>query len=174
MTGGGARLVRVTVIMLWSAAVWVALWSDLSVANVIWGLVIGAAVAVLVPPRTGPRQVAVRPLALLRFAGYFVVALVQASALVAWEVVTPGSRIHAGIVATELRTRSPGVVTLIANAISLTPGTLTLEVHDDPPTLYVHILHLRTVEQARADIRHLEDLAIAAFPGIADPVEERP
>lgn len=169
---GNPRIVRFAAVMVWSATVWVALWSDLSLANVVWGLVIGAVLAVVVPTRTGARQVGVRPLALLRFAGYFVVALVQASALVAWEVITPGSRINEGIVATELRTRSPGVVTLIANAISLTPGTLTLEVHDDPPTLYVHILHLRTVEQAREDIRRLEDLAIAAFPGIADPAEE--
>ena len=32
--------------------------------------------------------------------------------------------------------------TLIANAVSLTPGTLTLEVRREPPTLYVHVLHL--------------------------------
>lgn len=167
-----SSLRRVGAILLWSALVWVALWSRLSLANVIWGLVVGGVLCVLVPPRSGPRQVTVRPLSLLRFAAYFLVELVKASAVVAWEVVTPGSRIHEGIVAVELRTSAPGVVTLIANAISLTPGTLTLEAHDDPPTLYVHVLHLRTVEQVRDDIRKLEDLAIAAFPGVTAPAED--
>lgn len=160
---------RVGVILVWSVLAWVALWSELSVANVFWGLVVGVVLCVLVPPGSGPRRVTVRPWALLRFAGSFIVGLVQASAIVAWEVVTPGSRIHEGIVAAELRTRSPGVITLIANAISLTPGTLTLEVHDDPPILYIHILHLRTVDQVRDDIRRFEDLAIAAFPSVTTP-----
>lgn len=174
MSEGRPTLLRIGSILLWSVLVWVALWSELSVANVIWGLVVGAVLCVLVPPRAAPRQVTVRPLALLRFIGYFLVELVKASTLVAWEVVTPGSRIHEGIVAAQLRTRSPGVVTLIANAISLTPGTLTLEVHDDPPTLYIHVLHLRTVEEVREDIRRLEDLAIAAFPGVTAPAEDTP
>ena len=53
---------------------------------------------------------------------------------------------------------------MIASSISLPPGTLTLEIREDPPILYVHILHLRTIDETRADIRHLEDLVLAAFP----------
>jgi multicomponent Na+:H+ antiporter subunit E len=75
-------------------------------------------------------------------------------------------------VAAPLRTRSSGLITLIASSISLTPGTLTLEIRTDPPTLYVHILHLRTIDETREDIRHLEDLVLAAFPERID--EEAP
>jgi hypothetical protein len=55
------------------------------------------------------------------------------------------------------------MITLLANAVSLTPGTVTLEATEDPPTLYIHVLHLKTVEAVRADVRNLEGLAIAAF-----------
>lgn len=166
------RSVRTAGIMLWSVVVWVALWSELSVANVIWGLVVGAATTVLVPPHGGPRTVAVRPLPLLRLVGHFLWALVRASAVVAWEVVTPRNRIHQGIVAAPLQATSPGVITLIANIISLTPGTLTLEVRTDPPVLYVHIMHLRTVEEVRGDIQRLEALVLRAFPSITATAEE--
>lgn len=155
---------RAIFLVVSSVVVWSALWGDISVANTLWGAVIGLLLLVVVPLARPRRPIRIRPLAALRFAGYFVWALVRASAIVAWEVVTPGSRVNEGIVAAPLRTRSPGLITLIASSISLTPGTLTLEIREDPPILYVHILHLRTIDETRADIRHLEDLVLAAFP----------
>jgi multicomponent Na+:H+ antiporter subunit E len=169
-----SRWVRAGGVVLWSVVVWSALWSDFSVANAIWGVVAGVLTLALVPVRRPSGDVVVRPLLLLWFVLRSVWALVRASAVVAWEVVTPRNRIHEAIVAAPLRTTSPGVITLIANVITLTPGTVTLEVHEDPPTLYIHILHLRTVEEVRQDIRDLEDLAMRALPGVANPIEERP
>jgi multicomponent Na+:H+ antiporter subunit E len=59
------------------------------------------------------------------------------------------------------------VITTVANSISLTPGTLTIEVGHDPATLYVHVLHIRTVEDTRTEIYYLEYLALRAFaPGL--------
>lgn len=160
---------RSVIAVVWAAIVWMALWGDLSVANLLAGIAIGIATVLLVPV-TGERhdtpadeRLHVRPLATLAYLGYFLRLLVVASAVVAWEVVTPGSRINQGIVRLPLRTRSPGVATVIANSISLTPGTLTLEVAHDPLTLYVHVLHLREIERVRSDLRELEERALRAF-----------
>src|SRR5690606_5188926 len=105
----------------------------------------------------------VRPIKALKLLGFFVVALVQASVVVARTVIAPRGRIRAGIVAVPLRGCSDAVATLIADAISLTPGTLTLEVRRDPLTLYVHALDTRDVEQVQRDVRTLEVLAVRAF-----------
>jgi multicomponent Na+:H+ antiporter subunit E len=51
----------------------------------------------------------------------------------------------------------------VADAVSLTPGTLTLEVQREPLILYVHVLHLRSVEDVRRDVRRLELDAVRAF-----------
>lgn len=157
------RLPRITAALVWSTVVWAALWSDLSVGNVFWGVVVGGLILFLVPMPARRDRVVVRPVGALRLGLHFAWALVRASAVVAWEIVTPRNRIHQGIVATPLRTRSPGLITTIANMITLTPGTVTLEVQEDPPVLYVHVLHLRTIDQVRADIRRLEELTLAAF-----------
>lgn len=171
-TGAGSHdLLRAAFVVAWSVVVWTALWGDVSLANLVWGSVLGLLTLGLVPIRHMAHQVAIRPLQTVRFLGVFFWALVTASAEVAWEVVTPTNRINEGIVAVPLRTTSPGMMTLIANMISLTPGTLTLEVRQDPPTVYVHALHMRGVDQVRAAVHHFEDVALAAF-GEGSPSED--
>lgn len=156
-------LLRTTAALAWSTVVWTALWSDLSVANVFWGVVIGCLLLILVPMQARRARVVVRPVAAVRLGLHFAWAQVRASAIVAWEIVTPRNRIHQAIVAAPLRTRSAGLITSIANMITLTPGTVTLDIQEDPPVLYVHVLHLRTIDEVRGDIRRLEELMLAAF-----------
>ena len=150
----------------WLTVLWVLLWRDASVANVASGVVVGAAVELLQPGRRERTdQHVVRPLALLAFVGFFAVKLVESNLVLAREVVTPRNRIRTGVVEVALHQCSELVVTLVANAVSLTPGTLTLEVRQlETPTLYVHVLHLHDVERARADVLALADRAAAAFP----------
>lgn len=147
----------------WLVVVWVALWGDVSAANVLSGLVLASVLLALFPMR--PRGVpgAFRPAAALRFAAYFTWKLVEASAVVTWEVLTPTNRINEGIVAVPIRGVSDTLTTLVANAISLTPGTLTLEILQEPTVLYVHVLHLHDIEAVRRGVQHLEVLAIGAF-----------
>lgn len=173
MTG---RMALRLVVLAWSVAVWCALWSDLSLANVLWGTVVGLGTLWVLPVHDGPRVVRVRPLRVVHYLLYALWSLVKSSAVVAWEVVTPRNRINQGIVEVPLRTTSLGVITLIANTVSLTPGTLTLEVRRQPPSLFVHIMHLRTIDEVRAEVGRLEDLAVRAFPAVAmhAPEEERP
>lgn len=167
----GGRL-RSTVVVVWSVVVWVALWSDLSLANVLFGVLAGVATLFVVPLPRGRRPLVVRPWPLLVYVVAFLRDLVVSAAVVAWEIVTPGSNISQGVVRVPLRVTSPGIVTLIANSISLTPGTLTIEVEHDPAVLYVHVLHLSSIERARADVAALEDRVLAAFPNAVGPETE--
>lgn len=158
---------RAIITIAWSTAVWMALWGDLTAANLLGGVLVGLVSVWLVPlGRPGRRagSVTVHPVRALRFLGFFLWALVRSSAVVAWEIVTPGSRIYQGIIELPLTTETLGVATVVANAISLTPGTLTIAVREDPLRLYVHVLHLRDIDAVREELQHLEQLALAAFP----------
>jgi multicomponent Na+:H+ antiporter subunit E len=151
-------------LIAWLTIMWVALWGELSWANALGGLV--ASLVLLAVYRVGNRTApsyALRPLAAVHFIAYFLVKLVEANFTLAWEVVTPRNRINEGIVAVPIRGYSDGLITLVANAITLTPGTVTLEVHRDPTVLFVHVLHLRDIEDVRAEVRRLELLAVKAF-----------
>ena len=148
--------------IVWLAVIWVALWSDVSVANVLTGLLVaGVIVALFDTWHRG--HVIVRPIAAAKFAVFFLYQLAVSSLIVARTVLTPRERIRTAIVAVPLQGCSDAVVTLIADAITLTPGTLTLEVRRDPLRLYVHALDVRDVTVLQRDVRRLEVLAVRAF-----------
>jgi multicomponent Na+:H+ antiporter subunit E len=141
---------------------WVALWGTLSLANVVSGLLV-ATVIVLVFPLDDDDGATIRWGPALRYSARFVVDLVQSSLAVARLVLAPRHKITQGIVAAPIRPCSPGIVTLVANSITLTPGTLTVEVQDEPPVLYVHCLGLDDPDQVRRDVIVLQRNAILAF-----------
>lgn len=149
-------------LLVWLLVVWFALWEEISVANVVSGLAVAGVIAFL-HPLAGGRAGRFRPVAGARLLAYFAWKLLEATALVAWEVLTPRSHIRQGILAVPLRTTSPAIATLVANMITLTPGTVTIDVDEGGRRLFVHVLHLHDPDAVRRDLRHLEALAIAAF-----------
>lgn len=157
----------------WLTVMWVAFWGHVTAANVLGGLSVGVLLLVAFPvhqPLKGRGRI--RPLRLLRFLGYFAVKLVQANVQVAWEVVTPRNwRLNEGIVAVPLRSASGSTLAFLANTISLTPGTLVIEVQSRPPILYVHVLQLRSAEEVRQNVLRLEWLLTRAR-GTEEPAPE--
>jgi multicomponent Na+:H+ antiporter subunit E len=143
-------------------AIWLGLWSDVSAANVLSGLLVAGAI-VLTFDTWHAGHLVVRPIHVARFALYFLYKLVESSVVVARTVVSRSASVHTGIVTVPLQGCSDAVATLVADSISLTPGTLTLEVRRDPLTLYVHALDVRDVDRVQADVRTLEVLAVRAF-----------
>lgn len=159
-------VVRVVVL----AAIWTALWGDVTPANVVSGVLVAVAV-VAGFDRERRGSVVVRPVAAARFGLYFLWRLVVAGVVVARTVLTPAHRVRTGVVAVPLVGCSDAVVTLVADAVSLTPGTLTIEVRQEPPTLFVHALDVKEVDAVRTEIRRLEVLAVRAF-GSGEALEQ--
>jgi len=156
---------------IWLVAIWLLLWNDLRVANVVSGALVAVAVLGLSRlPKSycAGSELGERPRVslphLLYFGGYVLVKLVQANLVLAWEIITPWrDRIHTGIVAVPLRTSSDLAMTVVANVITLTPGTVTIEAKGTPSVLYVHVLHLDDIERVKAELLHLEELSVKAF-----------
>lgn len=151
----------------WLVVLWLMLWREVSVANVLSGGVVAVAVSLgLRLDWVGPKRSThrIRPVALARFLVYFAWKLLEANVVLAQEVVTPRNHIQTGIIAVRLSGCSDLVATVVANAVSLTPGTLTIEVSDSAPrTLYIHVLHLNDIEDARRDVHQLAHRAAAAL-----------
>ena len=159
------KVLRIVVL----GAIWVALWGDISVANVVFGLVVAVVVTFAFPPLDGENGNDVNLLHAAVFFAKFAVMLWQSTWSVVVEVMRPKLRLEEAIVAVPLRTDDPVIITMVANGITLTPGTLTVDVGPDPTPgegriLYVHALTLGDVDDLIAGAHELEDLAIAAFP----------
>lgn len=89
----------------------------------------------------------------VELAGFFLHQVVLSTLRVAWDVVTPKARARPGIVAVPLDLRSNGGVTLLATLITLTPGTLALDLSEDRRFLYVHSMFIRDADSERAKIK---------------------
>lgn len=153
-------------LVAWLTVLWLVLWRDVSTANVVSGVVAGILVTSLFPG-TGraPRRHTISPLWVVAFFFYVLWKLIEANLLLAWEIVTPRDHTRSGIIGIPIEGASDLVVTLIANVITLTPGTVTLEIRRHPTTLYLHVLHLQDPEDVRRDVERLERLALRAMGG---------
>lgn len=128
--------------VLWLTAVWVGLWGSVSAANVLGGLALAVVLLWLLPLPLppAPDRAVVRAGPLLRFTARFAVDLVVSSVQVAVLAVRPRVRLRPAVVAVPVRGASDTLLTVLADAISLTPGTLTIEVDRQSSTLHVHVL----------------------------------
>jgi multicomponent Na+:H+ antiporter subunit E len=85
--------------------------------------------------------------------GYFLVELAVSNLKVLWDIITPGHINRPGIIGVPLAARSDLEIFLVANLLSLTPGSLSVDLSRDRKTLYVHIMFLDDVEKARREIK---------------------
>jgi multicomponent Na+:H+ antiporter subunit E len=85
---------------------------------------------------------ALRPVRILYAIAFFVYELVLANLRLAWDVAVPGRLPQdLAIIRVDTDARTDGEVWLVANAISMTPGTLTLEADREHGALYIHTLY---------------------------------
>ncbi|HUG83429.1 MAG TPA: Na+/H+ antiporter subunit E [Euzebya sp.] len=157
------------------ALMWAALWADLTIGTLVAGLLVAIGVQAVFPSMS-PRPIAgrINLLAAVHLAGVFTWMLITANLSVAARVLSPRLSIHPLVVDVDLPPCSDAVATVIANAITLTPGTLTLDIgrHDDGVGLLVHNLDATDPDAVRADVLRLYDLVVAAFPAVAATMEE--
>lgn len=139
------------------AVIWVALTGQFSLVNLGLGVLLGlGAVRFAVPARRGEKRLSLS-WALVRFPIVVIWALVLSNLRVARTVLfTPVDRLTPGIMAVPLTLTTDAEITALANLITLTPGTLTLDVSDDRQVLFVHVLDLSDADAALASIRVFE------------------
>jgi multicomponent Na+:H+ antiporter subunit E len=147
------------------ALLWVVVWRDFSIANLVAGALVAAG-ALLLFRTLDPHPAAgrFRLWHAVRFVGYFTKELVVATLVVAAEVLTPNNeRINQALVQVPARVTTDTVLTLLANSISFTPGTIVIDVSRDPTTLHIHMLHFRGVDEVRTSVAELERHIVLAF-----------
>jgi multicomponent Na+:H+ antiporter subunit E len=158
-------------LLVWLVLVWILLWGTWSWANVISGVAMALVVTVLLPLPHVVGGTRVRPLAALHFLGRFVVDLVVSGAQVAWLTVRPGGAGRSAIVRVQLRTDSDLMLTMVAEAVSLVPGSLVLDLDREERLITVHLLgvsDLDAVAREKEGVLATEDRLVRAFGSAAE------
>jgi multicomponent Na+:H+ antiporter subunit E len=160
------------------AVLWVfirgpALSARVLTGEVIFGLAVGLPIAFVFRRFYRPEVELVARLAGLPAAAkYFVLfstEVITANVDVAYRVLAPSMPIEPDVIEVPLRVESDLAVTVIANSITLTPGTLTMDYHEDHHSLVVHAIDGSDPEAILAPIRRWEDLALVIFDEPRDP-----
>lgn len=157
---------RLAALTVWFVVLWLMLWADVNLANILSGAALGIAIALMTrrsSPSVADSTVRLSPLAMVHFTGHVLWQLVKSNVALAWEIVTPTNTIETGTVDVPLRSDSPIVTMAVSNVVTLTPGTVTLDVGADPPRLTIAVLHLHDPDDIRRGVQRTERLAIKAF-----------
>jgi multicomponent Na+:H+ antiporter subunit E len=136
--------------LLWNillALAWAAVTGTFSVGNLLVGFAIGFGILFLVRRIAGiPNYfIEVRQVAMLL--GFLLWELVLANLKVAWDIVTPRFHMRPGVIAVPLEARTDTEITLLANLITLTPGSMALDISSDRKVLYLHAMYVDDPEK---------------------------
>jgi len=134
-------------------ALWVASTGAFTYSNGALGFAVGFLVLFWVRPLLGPTSYFRKlPLALW-FSLLFLWEVIKSNLRVAWDVVTPKTLRRPGIVAIPLDLKTDLEIAIFANLITLTPGSLTIDVSEDRRTIYVHEMFVDDPDTVRRQMK---------------------
>lgn len=100
-------------------------------------------------------RVLLKPVYLVSLILYFLWDLVTSSFQVAWDVLTPRLRAQPKFLLLPLDAKTDAEITVTANLISLTPGTLSIDVSDDRKHLLIHAMFAaKDPDAAKRDLKN--------------------
>ncbi len=134
------------------AFTWCAVQGSFTFINLIFGFFISSAALWLIREQFGTSKYFNRTWLILGLIVLFLKELFMSVLRVAWLVLKPGQSYKPSFISFPLTVDAPHEITLLANLITLTPGTLSVDVSDDNKTLYIHCIDVDDVEALRKDI----------------------
>lgn len=129
------------------ALAWVALTGKFVLANFLFGFVLSFLIMWVNSRDADSQRYFMRIPKVISFVFFFLYELLKANLQVAYDVITPTFYMRPGIVAIPLSAKTDLEITLLANLISLTPGSLSLDISDDRKVLYVHGMFIKNKEE---------------------------
>jgi multicomponent Na+:H+ antiporter subunit E len=136
------------------AIAWVLLVGEVEFETFLEGMIIGYIILWISRSALGGTKYFRKIPVTIVFILYFLKELIIANLKVAFDVVTPKDYMKPAIVAVPLDVKSDLEITLFANLLTLTPGTLSLDVSSDKSVLYVHALYVNDADSFRDELKN--------------------
>lgn len=129
------------------AIIWVLATGTLTEENFIFGLIIGFAILGIITYKKEERKYFTVIPKFFAFIAFVLWEITKANFQSARESFYSKSRLEPAIVKVPLDAKTDLEISFLANLISLTPGTLIMDVSDDKKVIYVHVMHLLDKEE---------------------------
>ena len=137
------------------AVTWAALWGSFTMAQFLVGFGVGFVTLLITQPLFGaPSGYYLRAWRVVRLILYFLYDLLLSSFRVAYDVLTPTDYSNPALLEMPLDVKSDIEILLVTNLISLTPGTLSIDITPDRKTLIVHAMFADNPEQVIAGLKN--------------------
>jgi multicomponent Na+:H+ antiporter subunit E len=133
---------------------WVFLTGSYEVSSFSFGFLIGFIIMWVIGSQTGSNKYIKIIPRIIGFIFYFLYEVIVANLQVAYEVMTPNLYVKPGIIKIPLDVETNAEISILANLITLTPGTLSIDVSDDKKVLYVHSMYVTDKDKFIHEIKN--------------------
>ena len=122
-------------------------------------LLLGALLAILIPWFSAafwPEKIKIRrPWLLVKYIGLVLTQILIANLIVSRMILSRQDKLQPGFLLLPLDLESPVAIGLLANTISLTPGTVSCDLSEDGKSLLIHALH---IDDAQATVDEIKQM----------------
>nr|WP_297306341.1 Na+/H+ antiporter subunit E [uncultured Flavobacterium sp.] len=134
--------------------VWVALTGQLNYTNFVFGFTVGFLLLWFInKSRTSNQGYFLRVPKIITFIFYFMYDMILANLEVTLDVITPNYNMKPGIIKFEMDAKTDFEITMLANMVALTPGTLVIDVSKDKKYMYIHAMYLKDIERFKKNLK---------------------
>lgn len=138
--------------------IWVALTGSLYYSNFLFGYLMGFFILWIMNRQETDRRYFNRVPKTIGFMFYFIYEMIAANVQVAYDVITPKYFFKPGIIRYPLEATTDIEINLLSTMISMTPGTLILDISEDKKSLFIHVMYLRDrdrfIQQIKKGFEH--------------------
>jgi multicomponent Na+:H+ antiporter subunit E len=135
--------------------IWLALTMQFSFINIFFGFAAGYIVLWMISKNPNEKRYFSRLPKAFSYLAFFLNEVVKGSWKIGYDIVTPRHKMNPAIFAVPLEAKTDIEITLLANSITLTPGTTSLAVSHDRKTLYVYSVYAdKNIETSIAEIKN--------------------
>ena len=140
-------------IHLFLTLIWAGLLGSIDAWTLISGFFVSYAFLwVIYHKREDARGYFTKPPKVFAFFLYYLWELLKSNVIIAADILTPTHYMKPGVVAIPIKAKTDLEITLLANLITMTPGTLSLDISEDRKILYIHAMYIHDIDALRADI----------------------
>ncbi len=128
--------------------VWVALTGQLGYTNFVFGYALGFFILWMVNKSVNAStEYFYRVPKIFAFILLFFYDLMKANYEVTKDVITPNYNMKPGIIKYEMEAKTDFEITMLANMIALTPGTVVVDLSKNKKFMYIHVMYLTNKEE---------------------------